>query len=42
MTEGELKNGTPAPVAEVEVRGKGAKLFKAAALFASGVAATAA
>ncbi|MDN8617223.1 hypothetical protein [Variovorax ginsengisoli] len=42
MTEGDLKEGTPVPAADVEVRGKSSKLFKAAALFASGVAATAA
>lgn len=42
MTEGALKEGTPVPAADVEVRGKSAKLFKAAALFASGIAATAA
>ncbi|KWT69562.1 MULTISPECIES: hypothetical protein [unclassified Variovorax] len=39
VNAGEL---TPAPAADVEVRGKSSKLFKAAALFASGVAATAA
>lgn len=42
MNEGELKVGTPAPAADVEVRGRSSKLFKAAALFASGVATTAA
>ena len=42
MTEGELKGGTPAPAANVEVRGKSSRLLKAATLFASGVAATAA
>ena len=42
MTEGDLKEGTPVPAVDAEVRGKSSKLFKAAALFASGVAATAA
>ncbi|OUL98802.1 hypothetical protein [Variovorax sp. JS1663] len=43
MAEEDLKEGTPAPAANVEVRGsKSSKLFKAAALFASGVTATAA
>jgi hypothetical protein len=41
MTEEELQRSA-SPAVEVEVRGKSAKLFKAAALFASGLAATAA
>ncbi|CAN7371523.1 hypothetical protein [Variovorax sp. LjRoot178] len=42
MNERDLKEGTPVPAADAEVRGKSSKLLKAAALFASGLAATAA